>query len=226
VSRAKLDFPVEAPSDAWALLSPQLTAARTKRMSEVVAQRTNHLRLVIQDIHHPHNVSACLRTADAFGIARIDVVTLHENFKPSTAAKGVDEWLMIKRYKEIAACVSDLKASGFAIAAGYPSADAVPLAELPIDRPIAIVFGNEHDGVHPDWAKAIDYRFTIPMFGMVESLNISVSCAVTLHSLRMRAQAALGDDFTLSLDEQKRVLDLWVCKQTPQSKHQLERLRK
>ncbi len=225
MKRAKLDLPVEAPSDAWDLLSPQLTAARSKRMRDVVAQRTNHLRLVIQDIHHPHNVSACLRTADAFGIARIDVVTLHESFKPSTAAKGVDDWLLIKRYKEISSCVSELKSSGFAIAAGYPSPDAVPLSELPVDRPIAIVFGNEHDGVHPEWSNALDYRFTIPMFGMVESLNISVSCAVTLHSLRMRAQASLGSEFLLNESEQKRVLDHWVCRQTQQSKHQLERLR-
>jgi tRNA (guanosine-2'-O-)-methyltransferase len=182
------------------------------RMQQVAAERTNFLRLVIQDIHHEHNVSACLRSADAFGIARVDVVTLHESFKPSTAAKGVEQWLILQRYRQIEACADDLRAQGFALAAGYPDAGSVPLHALPLDRPLAIVFGNEHDGVDDAWKEHLDYRFTIPMVGMVESLNISVSCAITLQALRFRLESSHAD-FKLSGEEQAQLLNHWAARQ-------------
>ncbi len=198
---------------AWLDLSHRLQPSRRERLLEVSAKRTEHIRLVVQDIHHPHNISACLRSAEAFGILHTDVVTMKESFKPSTVARGVHHWLKIHRYDQPASCAQRLKKAGYILAGAYPSQDSTPLEELPVDRPIAVVFGNEHDGVHDSWLPHLDYNFTIPMVGFVESLNISVSCAVTLYELTRRAKQALGDTYYLSGEARNALLGEWVRQQ-------------
>ncbi len=191
-----------------------LTDARRERFLKVVRQRTRHIRLVIQDIHEPHNVSACLRSAEAFGVQDCDVVTMTEKFRPSKVARGVNAWLKIQRYAAIANCVNDLRAGGYKIVAGVPVQTACRLDDLPVQDKIAVVFGNEHDGIAKEWLEHVDFPFTIPMVGHVESLNISVSAAVTLHSLTMRARNILPDSqYLISEIEQKKILNEWVCNQ-------------
>lgn len=214
------------PADAWRLLSPRLSDARRERMLAVASQRTSFLRLVIQDIHDPHNVSACLRSADAFGILDCDVVDQGERFRTSTVARGTGGWLRMKRWESIATCAASLKEQGYRVVAGFPDAAAVPLAALPLDKPLAVVFGNEHAGVSPEWLPHIDTKFTIPMVGMVESLNISVSAAVTLFTLRQRAQANVAAaNFYLSAAAREELLCEWICRQVATHEAELVRLR-
>lgn len=214
------------PSDAWALLAPLLTETRSRRMETVAAGRTRRLRLVIQDVHNPHNVSACLRSAEAMGVQDVDVVTLRERFRPSTVAKGVAPWLTLRRHTTVEGCVKNLRANGYRIAAGLPRPDAKPLAELPLDEPIAVVFGNEHAGVDPAWLDAVDYAFTIPMAGMVESLNISVSAAITLYHLTSALKDKLpAATFALPEHERIQLLCAWACRHTAQYNDILARLR-
>jgi tRNA (guanosine-2'-O-)-methyltransferase len=202
------------PDDAWEVLSKFLSDSRKLKMVDAAGRRTNRLRLVVQDIHNPHNVSACIRSADAFGVLNVDVVCLTEKFSPSTVTRGVDHWLRIKKHVSIDDCATELKKEGYAIACAYPHPDAVPLQGLPVDRPIAMVFGNEHNGVSPLWDQHADYRFTIPMFGMVESLNISVAAAIALYDYTLRARSAgASASFDLNEAEQKILLNEWVCKQ-------------
>lgn len=218
--------PLDAcPDDAWDLLSPAMTETRRDRLLNAANNRTSRIRLVIQDIHHPHNVSACLRSAEAFGIAAVDVVCLKEKFRPSTVAKGVADWLHIRRHDTVSGCVQQLRKQGFVLAAGYPDAK-VSMFDLPVDRPIAVVFGNEHEGVSNEWREHIDIPFTIPMVGLVESLNISVSAAVTLNQLTRKARLALGDEnYLLPAADRNRLLCAWACKQMRSWETQLESLR-
>lgn len=199
-------------AQAWELISPRLTLQRRQRLEHVAKHRTKQVRLVLQDIHDPHNVSACLRSAEALGILHVDQVNLYQKFsKPSSVARGSSRWLQLGRYEELQSYAEQMKAAGIRLAAGYPSSKAVTLAELPTDQPIAVIFGNEHQGVHDDWLPYLDYRFTIPMVGMVESFNISVSAAITMHYLSNKARSELGDAaYYLSEAEQKQLLNQWV----------------
>ena len=216
----------QVPDDAYALLGPALTPERRARMEAVAAARTRHIRLVVQDVHDPHNIAACLRSADAFGVQHIEVVLLRERFKASGAARGVGHWLSLRRHRDVAACVAQLRADGFRLCAGVPSKQATPLFELPVTQPLAVVFGNEHDGIDEAWLPHIDQTFTIPMVGMVESLNISVSAAITLSHLTHAARAQLpASRYHFDSDAQRRLLDLWVCRQMPGHKDMLAKLR-
>lgn len=222
----KVQTPTAYPDDAWDLLGGRLTPARRARLLAAVANRTRRVRLVIQDIHQPHNVSACIRSADAFGVQDVDVVTLKEKFKPSTVAKGVQHWMTLKRYQEIPTCIADLRAAGYKIVAGVPRPDAKSLYEIPAEQKIAAVFGNEHAGIDPAWLDAVDYPFTIPMVGLVESLNISVCAAITLAHLTRAVRAAVpASQYALSAAEQRTLLNEWICNQTPQWQLEIERRR-
>jgi tRNA (guanosine-2'-O-)-methyltransferase len=214
------------PIDAWRLLSPQLTAQRRERIEQTAARRTNHVRLIVQDVHQPHNVSACIRSAEAFGVQNIDVVTLSTKFNASTVARGVDEWVSISKHETVDACIDQLHHEGFLVAAAFPHGRAIAMEDLPIDKPIAVAFGNEHDGLATEWRDKADVCFTIPMFGIVESLNISVCAAITLYELTTRARRQIpAEKFHLSAHERQDLLNQWICRQIPTWPLQLPRLR-
>lgn len=215
------------PEDAWDLVAPMLTPERRARFVAVAAARTHRLRLVVQDVYNPHNVSACLRSAEAFGIQCVDVVTQREKFKASMAARGVANWLTLKRYASVADCAGALRAAGFGIYAAVPSPKAVSLAQIPVDRKVAVVFGNEHHGVDLTWHAHIDEAFTIPMVGMVESLNISVSVGICLQQLTAasRLASSAGEGYHLSASSQRQLLNCWACRHLGQWQRILPRLR-
>ena len=214
------------PDDAWRLLSPQLTETRRERMVNTASRRSNHVRLVVQDVHQPHNVSACIRSAEAFGVQNIDVVTLTTKFNASTVARGVDEWVTITKHETVDECINRLHKKGYVVAAAFPHGKAVSLGALPIDKPIAVAFGNEHEGLATEWRDKADLCFTIPMYGIVESLNISVCAAITLHDLTTRARLALpAEKFYLSETERQTMLNQWICRQISTWPLQLPRLR-
>lgn len=204
------------PEDAWKLLSSRLTENRSKKMQDAASHRTKHLRLIIQDVHNPHNISACIRSAEAFGIQNVHVVALNSSFKTSTVARGAGNWLSIHKHGSIEECASKLHDLGYSIAAGMPAQSSAALHEMDLSNPVAVLFGNEHAGVSPDWQKYIDLYFTIPMVGVVESLNISVSAAITMQHLSHRARVELSAErYFMSPTEQNQLLCRWVCEQIP-----------
>ena len=90
--------------------------------------------------------------------------------------------------------------------------DAVPLEVLPLDRPIALVFGNEKAGVSPGTRALCDGAYTIPMAGFSQSLNISVAAAVSLYSVCRRVREERPDGGLLSEEERAAVLESWLPK--------------
>jgi tRNA (guanosine-2'-O-)-methyltransferase len=214
------------PQDAWELLSPQLTDKRRQRMIDTVSRRTNYIRLVVQDVHQPHNVSACIRSAEGFGIQNIDVVTLKTKFDTSTVARGVDNWVHINKHASVKQCVDTLHNQGYLVAAAFPYGDAISLDELPIDKPIALAFGNEHEGLSKEWLELSDVRFTIPMSGIVESLNIRVCAAISLYTTSQRALKQLSHErYFLNETQKNELLNEWICRQITSWEKQLVVLR-
>ena len=200
-----------APSDAWDLLNERLTEKRRSKMLAVAEKRTRHIRLVIQDVHDPHNISACMRSAEAFGVLNIDIVNvLSKKFRHGNPSRGSERWLDINYYNDLTSVIGNLKNNGFKIAAGFPDAR-YQLDEIPVEQPIAMIFGNEHEGIHSEWADHIDYPFTIPTVGMVESLNISVSAALSLHHICTKSRKTLGDEaYYLKQGDRDQILSNWV----------------
>lgn len=224
----KTDSHNHDPDDAWELLSPRFTEKRRDRMIKVAQNRTNHVRLALQDIHDPHNISACFRTAEALGVHKIDIINLYQKFtKPSTVARGSEKWLKVNRWTSIDDYVAAIREDNYLLAAGFPSSqETTPLEQIPITQPVVVLFGNEHQGVNKEWKKHIDIRFTIPMYGMVESFNISVSAALSLYALTQKAKNILShNDYVIDTAEQQALLASWARKHSRNEKQELNHLR-
>jgi tRNA (guanosine-2'-O-)-methyltransferase len=160
-----------------------VTERRREKFERVIAARRPDLTLVLEDIHDPHNVSAVLRSADAVGIPAVHLVYGSEQFpklgKKSSAS--ATKWVGRTKHSSIRGCYDALRLDGFTICATHLGKGAVSLYDLDLTGRVAIVFGNEHRGVSPEAAELADVNFRIPMVGMIESLNVSVACAVTLY---------------------------------------------
>src|SRR5215471_12741820 len=133
------------PAVVCGALGPLLLDERRARIDEAVAARLGGLRLVIENLHDPHNGAAVLRSAEAFGIQRVEVIESVEPFRySSTVTQGCEKWLDVVRHKTLAAAVAGLRADGFAIYAAVPGA-AVALDDLDFSRRAAVMVGNEHE---------------------------------------------------------------------------------
>jgi tRNA (guanosine-2'-O-)-methyltransferase len=186
----------EDPATALAALSPLLLEERRTRIDAAVAARLGGLRVVIENLHDPHNGAAVLRSAEAFGIQRVDVIESIEPFRfSSTVTQGCEKWLDVVRHKSLDAAVDVLRRDGFVIYAAVPGVES-SVDDLDFSRPAAVMVGNEHEGLTGAAIDAADRTFSIPMAGLTASLNLSVATALIAEraaSRRRRALRAEGD---------------------------------
>jgi tRNA (guanosine-2'-O-)-methyltransferase len=134
-----------------------------------------------------------LRTADAFGIQRVDVIPSEHGFKAAHGvAKGTHHWLDVVRHADVRSAMTKLHADGYRVFVASMEGDRTP--ESLRDEPrVAVVFGNEHRGASEELRELADGTFAVPMVGFVESLNVSVAAAVTLHALRRERAGTLDE---------------------------------
>lgn len=160
-----------------------VTERRTERIKRILNFRQTDLTVVCENIHDPHNVSAILRSCDAVGVNAVHLLYTNETFpklgkKSSASAK---KWLDFKQYRDHQELRAALKDQKMTIYATYIDASAKSIFDVDWTQPSAIIMGNEHRGVSPEALAIADQKIFIPMFGMIESLNVSVATAVTLY---------------------------------------------
>lgn len=193
------------------------TSRRQQRIESVLRRRQTTLTVVLEDVHDPHNASAVLRSCDAVGVLDVHLVYMLEepprkSFGRSTSASAA-KWIRVHLHNSIAECYRDLREQGFVIAATALEPESRDLYELDFTVPMALVFGNEMRGLSEEAVRGADCTVYIPMQGMVESLNISVSCAVTLYeAMRQRERAGMYDEPQLGKDEFLQLRDEWLRK--------------
>jgi len=186
---------VSAPSPANApdVLEPYVAPERIARIDAVLGRRIASICAVMEDVFDPHNVAACIRTCEGFGLQDVHSITnQHGHRISSTVAKSADQWIDVHRYDSTQAGVDALRAAGFAIWVSDLQADKT-LDELPVQGRIALVVGNAVDGISEPMRQAADQRYILPMHGMVQSYNLSVALAISLQSTVPRRRAQLGN---------------------------------
>jgi tRNA (guanosine-2'-O-)-methyltransferase len=212
---AKTVPPTPDDPELLAFLESFLTAPRRRRLAEVLAARTDYVRVVIEDIFQPHNASAVLRSCEGFGIQHVHIIENRFRFAPNRdVALGTPKWLTLHRHRAKASdntreCLEELRAKGFRLVATAPRADALPLEELPLDRPLAVIFGTEKEGLSATALAEADLAMQVPMFGFVESFNISVCAALCLSSILRRVRSE-RDDWRLPAAEAHALRALWI----------------
>jgi tRNA (guanosine-2'-O-)-methyltransferase len=165
-------------------LGVHLTEHKRERIRAVLAERTRHLTVLLEDVNQPHNASACLRSCDCFGIQDVHVIERRHPFQPEIdVAMGSNKWLSIHRYHRPESALETLRARGYSLVATSPRADGDTPATLPLDRPVALLFGSEHKGLSDPILEAADGSLRLPTYGFTESLNLSVALALALSRL-------------------------------------------
>lgn len=141
--------------------------------------------LILDEVQDPHNVGACLRTAEAFGIDA--VIVPKDNSCGLTpivrqVSSGSSERIPFIEVVNLARFLEKLKARGIWLY-GLKGGTATSLYTTDFSGPIAVVMGSEGKGLRRLTEKQCDFLLTIPMKGEIESLNVSVATAVTLSEI-------------------------------------------
>lgn len=170
-----------------AFLENILTDNRKERFQQVLAKRTNHFTIAMEDIFQLHNTSAVMRSCEVFGIQQLNVI--EERYTKSIdkeIAMGAQKWVDVNRFDSISGCISNLKSKGYQIIATTPHENDCDLDDFDITKPSALFFGTERDGLSAEVLQNADGFLKIPMAGFTESLNISVSAAIIIQNLMSR----------------------------------------
>ena len=192
------------------------TERRLNRLEQVLRHRQPDITIVMENIHDPHNVSAVLRSCDAAGVMEVQLIYTETDFpdigkKSSASAK---KWVGLRQFKNVKDCYKKLREEGFTIFATHLEGKAKSLFEINMTKKVAIVVGNEHEGVSSEAAILADGILQIPMFGMIQSLNVSVATAVILfEAVRQRIASGQFDESKYSDAQLAKLLKIWAMKQ-------------
>ncbi len=198
-------------ADRIEFLSQYLTENKRQIMSEVILNRTRHVSIVLEDIYQPHNASACLRSCDCLGLQDVHVIENRNEYRPNhNVAMGASKWLDFHQYGNTKKCLSKLRAGGFRIVATTPNTDGFTPVDLPLDRPVALLFGSEEQGLTAEALEMADDTLRLPMYGFTQSYNISVTVAVTLSRIVERLHAGeIGDAWKIDPVAREKLLLEW-----------------
>lgn len=192
-------------------LAPQLSARRVERMVEVAWSRLASVTVVLENLWDSHNASAVVRSAEALGLHQVQVVEQPNRYRRHAAIlRGADRWLQVRKHREVSTCLADLRTAGYLLCAADLGPQCTPLSELPVDRSLALIFGSEHNGLSSTAREETDLRFTVPMRGMTESFNVSVSAAISLFDVTRRRRARLALDGDLDQRSLETLVAFWI----------------
>ena len=188
-------------------LRENISTERLQKLQRVLEKRQYDITLVLEHVHDPHNISAVMRSCDAVGVQVVHIIPQpdsHQNLGKKSSASA-SKWLDIIYHEDIESCIKSLKKEGFQILSSKLDSEmkSVDLYSLNFNDKLALIFGNEHEGVSNLAVELADGNFHIPQFGIIESLNISVAAAVSLYeALRQRR---IEGHYNISKSNQKRL---------------------
>ena len=199
-----------------AYLEQFVTEERQARLTEILANRTRHVTVVLEDLFQTQNISAVLRTCDCYGVQDVHVIKHRNEFEVhKDISMGADKWLSIHQYPHsdhnVKDCIDRLHEQGYWVAATLPDEQKRTIFDLPVERKTAFLFGTELTGLSDEAIKYADGNVLIPMYGFTESFNISNSAAIILShfSERMRHSEA---QWQLPIEEKEILYFEWLQK--------------
>ena len=192
------------------------TDERIEKLKRIARQRQSGLTIVIEDVFDPHNLGAIARSCDAFGVQEINIIfEKHPEFDPKQVGKNsstaTNKWLDFRIHHNTESALHTLKAEGWQIAAAVldPEAESLFHADLSHEK-TALLLGNEKQGLSDKAVKLADRLLTIPMQGIAQSMNVSVTAALLLYEVtRQRRQQRL-DAYQVDDEQAQQTLDYFL----------------
>ena len=172
-------------------LQPFISEDRIQKFDLILANRTRHFTVAVENIFQSHNASAVMRNCDCFGVQDLHVIANDNQYELSKhVAMGAEKWVDMHSYykkeNNTQDCIDAIKSQGYQIVATTPHTDDVLLPDFDISKKSAFFFGTEKEGLSDLVMDQADEYVRIPMYGFTESYNISVSAALVLHDVVTR----------------------------------------
>jgi tRNA (guanosine-2'-O-)-methyltransferase len=191
-----------------------VTDDRYRKFQAAISLRTRHITLALEDIFQPHNASAVLRSCECFGIQDVHIIENRNKYEVNPdVALGSSKWLNLIRYNgtgdNTRTCLNNLRQQGYRLVATTPHKDDFTPETLPLNQKTALIFGTELAGLSPVALEMADDFIKIPMVGFTESLNISVSAAIFIHTLTGRLRSS-DIPWQLNAGEQDEIMLAWL----------------
>ncbi|MCP4475201.1 MAG: RNA methyltransferase [Gammaproteobacteria bacterium] len=186
-----------------AKLAPYLTAARKEKIEMLLPKRLNSIHLAVEAPSDPHNAAAVVRSCEALGVMNAHVIEAEGRaLHAKRTTQGAFHWIHTHHHNAFEQFLQQLKhRQSTIVLAGATMDGDQPLSQLPLEQPLCLLFGNENRGLSPQARQACDLIYHIPMFGMSESLNLSVSAAISLYDVTTRKRQQLQQSGDLTADE-------------------------
>ena len=176
-----------------------MTQERKDKLTRVLEKRQFNLTVIFENVQDPHNIAAVLRTCESAGIQEVHIlnhsIPPHPKFGDGLGYRSSSsawKWLTLHYHTDLNACVQQVKSEGFSLMATALNEKAVDLYDVDFTQKLALVFGNERKGVSDEMLALCEGNFLIPQMGIIQSLNISVACAICLYEA-YRQKKVKGD---------------------------------
>lgn len=208
-------------------LSEYLNPERLQLINQILSHRTRHFTVVVEDVYQQHNAGAIVRTCECMGIQDVHIIETRNNFKASEGiSRGALKWIDAHFYNhqqdESQHCLKQLKAKGYQIVATMPHIHSHSIDDFDVSKKSAFILGAEKKGVSASIIAQADVFLHIPMFGFTESYNVSVACALVLHSLTKRLRQQAPHTWQLGeLEYLEKKLE-WIGKSLPNGEKMIQ----
>ena len=196
-------------------LGKYVTEHKKSVIEHVLSKRTRFITVVLEYIFKPHNASAVIRTCDCFGLQDIHVIEKTNQYKINPyVTRGASQWVDLHKHfqkegSSVDACFDTLRENGYKIYGTSPSTESISIYDLEPREKLALVFGNEHEGISQEVKEKADGLVNIPMLGFTDSFNISVSASIFLYDLVRKAGSYQHPDYYLSYNEKNLLRMKW-----------------
>jgi tRNA (guanosine-2'-O-)-methyltransferase len=189
---------------------------RLDAMQQVLIHRTRFITPVLENLQDVNNINAVMRSAEAMGLQEVHIIVRDGKMKVAkSVARGAQKWMDVFRYADVPdpleQCIARLKSKGYKIVSTNPTQTGLTPQSIPLQEPIALVFGEEKKGVSQRMLEISDYQLCIPMYGFMESLNISVAAGIALHVITERLRTR-SNNWQLSIAERSEIELQWLMK--------------
>jgi len=188
-----------------------VTSKRLEKMKKVLNTRQYNLRVFMDYVYSTHNLSAIVRTCDAVNVGKLYYRHQKKVKLNNEITMGAHKWIFYEYVEDIDKFYKEIKKEGYQVIVTLLDKDSIDFREVDYTKPTLIVLGNEVDGVSEDTLKYADKKVIIPMYGMSESLNVSVANGVILYEAqRQRMLKGMYNKPSLPKELIEKTLKKWA----------------
>lgn len=168
-----------------------MTPERYQRLRQTLDMRQPDLTVLMDNVHKSHNLSAILRSCDATGVFEAHAVYDRTTIRPNKGiSSGGGKWVGLNTHQTIGAALDHFQAQQMQLVVADVGPNAVDFRDVDYTCPTVIVMGAELSGPDAAVLERADKVVTIPLDGMVDSLNVSVAAALILFEAQQQRKKA------------------------------------